>query len=236
MGRLITLAAAGAALLALAACAKPHIEYDGTMHEGEATFYEDGLLGNCSFPTEARPLYHAAMNHSDYAGSRPCGTYVHVRRRDDPQREVTVLIDNHCPECSPGDIDLSPAAFDRIAGRSEGRVDVEWNYVPGPTKGPLRYRWKENSNRWWFQILVLDHQYAVSKVEVQSSCTDWIPLMRRDHNYWEAKRGVEKSGGPFNIRVTDILGHTVTDYGLPLAPGQVVSGERIPRQQTAGRE
>ena len=228
MSRLKIVLAAGALALSLTSCTKyPPIEYNGTVHEGEATFYEDGLLGNCSYPPEARPVYHAAMNRADYAGSRACGTYVHVRRKDDPEkREVIVLIDNQCPECSRGDVDLSPAAFERIAERVEGRVDVEWNYVPAPAKSPLRYRWKENSCKWWFQVLVMDHQYAVSKVEVQAPGTDWITLVRREHNYWEAKHGVERSPGPFTIRVTDVLGHTTTDYQVPLVPGQIVSGEQ----------
>ena len=225
MSRLKVVIAAGGMLLALAACARPHIEYDGTVHEGEAMFYDDGLLGNCSYPPENRPRYHAAMNRVDYASSRACGTYVNIRRKDDPQkREVTVVIDNQCPECSEGDIDLSPVAFDRIAGRVEGRVDIEWNYVPAPAGGPLQYRWKESSSKWWFQVMVLDHQYAITKVEVQAPLSDWTTLTRRAHNYWEAKNGIQKSAGPFTIRVTDIFGHTTTDYQVPLAPGQVVGG------------
>ncbi len=212
--------------LALAACARPHIEYDGTVHEGEATFYEDGRLGNCSFPPETRPRFHAAMNRFDYAGSRACGTYIHVRRKNDPRaRDVTVLIDNQCPECPRGNIDLSPAAFDRVAERTEGRVAVEWNYVPAPPAGgPLRFRWKEHSSIWWFQVMVLDHQYAVRRVEIRTSRTGWKTLARKEHNYWEAKHGIDKSEGPFTIRVTDVLEQVITEFGVPLAPGQIVSG------------
>jgi expansin (peptidoglycan-binding protein) len=226
MSRLIVCIAAGAILLTLMSCAKyPVIEYNGTVHEGEGTYYEDGLLGNCSYPMDLRPKYHAAMNHNDYADSRACGTYVNVRRKDDPQkREVTVLIDNQCPECSKGDIDLSPAAFKLIAEHVEGRVPIEWSYVPAPKKGPLRFRWKESSCKWWLQILVMDHQYAVTKVEMQAPGLDWTALVRKKHNYWEAKHGLGKSEGPFNIRVTDVLGNTHTDYNLPLTPGQIVNG------------
>lgn len=212
----------------LSACAtSPVIDYNGVAHEGEATFYEDGLLGNCSYPNDIRPEYHAAMNQVDYAGSRACGTYVNVRHKDDPRkREVTVLIDNRCPECSWGDIDLSPAAFERIAERVEGRVPIAWNYVVAPLKSPLRYRWKEGSSRWWFQILVMDHQYAVTKVEMRAPGTDWVVLIRKEHNYWEATHGLGKSEGPFGIRVTDALGRMQTDYNLRLAPSQIVTGRQ----------
>ncbi len=217
----------GGAIL-LSACAKsPIIEYNGAVHEGEATFYEDGLLGNCSYPNDLRPVYHAAMNQTDYAGSRACGTYVNIRRKDDPRkREVTVLIDNRCPECSRGDIDMSPAAFERIAERVEGRVPIEWNYVAAPVMDQLRYRWKEGSSRWWFQILVMGHQYAVTRVQMQTPRTGWIDLVRKEHNYWEAKEGLGKSVGPFSIRVTDVMGHTHTDYNLRMAPGQIIAGRQ----------
>ena len=214
-------------ILALSACARfPVIEYNGAVHEGEATYYEDGLLGNCSYPPDTRPAYHGAMNRTDYAGSRACGAYVTVRRKNDPRkREVTVLIDNQCPECAPGDIDLSPSAFERVADRVEGRVAIEWNYVAAPAAGPLRYRWKEGSSRWWFQILVMNHQYAVSKMEMQAPGTDWVALKRKEHNYWEARNGIGKSEGPFNIRTTDVMGHTMTDYNLAVMPGRIIDGE-----------
>ncbi len=228
MNRFMVPAAMSVMVFALTSCARPHIEYNGTVHEGEATYYEDGRLGNCSFPPEIRPALHAAMNKADYAGSRSCGTYVNVRRKDDPQqRHVTVFIDNQCPECAAGDIDLSPAAFERIAERIEGRVPVEWSYVPAPEKRPLRFRWKEDSGKWWFQVLVMDHQYAIARVEVQESCTDWVTLRRMAHNYWEARHGVERRLGPFNIRVTDVRGNKETVFGVPVEPGQIVSGEQL---------
>jgi expansin (peptidoglycan-binding protein) len=102
---------------------------DGTvLHHGEATFYGEGGLGHCGF-TSVQPAYHGAMNHTDYDSSAACGTWVHIFG---PKGDVVAFIDDECPECKEGDIDLGPNTFDMVADRTLGRVPITWRYVPSP--------------------------------------------------------------------------------------------------------
>src|SRR4051812_16207744 len=80
-------------------------------HSGEGTYYGATGAGNCSFDPSPDNLMVAAMNHTDYAGSAACGEYVAVTG---PKGTLTLRIVDQCPECRPGDIDLSAEAFARI--------------------------------------------------------------------------------------------------------------------------
>jgi expansin (peptidoglycan-binding protein) len=47
----------------------------------------------------------------------------------DKGKSVTVKVVDKCPGCKTDDIDLSPAAFQRLAPLPAGRIQVTWNYV-----------------------------------------------------------------------------------------------------------
>ena len=105
-------------------------------HTGDATYYDfaDGS-GNCGFDPTPNDLMVGAMNQTDYAGSNACGSCAHLVG---PEGEITIRIVDRCPECKPGDIDLSPDAFAKIAAIEKGRVDISWRYVPCSVSGPIR--------------------------------------------------------------------------------------------------
>ena len=42
-------------------------------------------------------------------------------------KSVKVLIFDACPECKHGDIDLSQAAFEKLAPKSVGRMKISWS-------------------------------------------------------------------------------------------------------------
>jgi len=113
---------------------------------GDGTFYDADGSGNCSFDPSPDDLMVAAMNQTDYAGSAACGACAAI---DGPDGSVVVRIVDRCPECSPGDIDLSADAFARIAAPVAGRVAIRWRYVACAVVGPVRYRFKEGSNPFW---------------------------------------------------------------------------------------
>lgn len=47
----------------------------------------------------------------------------------DQVKSVTVKVVDKCRGCNTNDIDLSPAAFERLANESLGRIQVTWDYV-----------------------------------------------------------------------------------------------------------
>lgn len=98
-----------------------------TTYSGEATYYDADGTGACGFAASTN-YYVVAMNKAQYSKAI-CGQCVHVKG---PDGEVTVRIVDLCPGCSSGDLDLSMTAFKAIAQLSDGRVKIEWSFVPCP--------------------------------------------------------------------------------------------------------
>ncbi len=70
-------------------------------------------------PAGARHAHCGHPDHSDYAGSQACGARAPRSPTRTPARAWS-RIDDQCPECAPGDIDLSEPAFAQIGPREPG--------------------------------------------------------------------------------------------------------------------
>jgi expansin (peptidoglycan-binding protein) len=190
----------------------------GKVHTGEGTFYSYGGGGNCSFPLPDRLT--AAMNHDDYAGSQACGACILVTNPANGKR-VEVRIDDQCPECAVGDVDLDQAAFAQIADLQQGRIPIRWEYV-ACTPPTLSLYFKEGSNPWWTAVQVRDHRYPVAKVAWRASGSQaaYAPLPRESYNYFVASSGM--GAGPYDFKLTDVFGQVVRVNKVALAVGQAI--------------
>jgi len=196
---------------------------DGSvLHTGEATFYSDSTFGHCGFPTAQQQFYHGAMNHQDYDTAASCGTWVHVTG---PLGEVTAFIDDECPECKKGDIDLGPRTFAVIGDKKDGRIPISWRYVEAPVSGPIQYFWKDGSSQWHIEVQIRNHRYAISKVEICLPPGDWINMPRQTYNFFVLQGGVSAKPGPYTLRVTDIFGQQLVDSNMTLTAEQIVDGK-----------
>lgn len=174
---------------------------------GEGSFYGATGGGNCMFDPSPDNLLVAAMNAADYAGSAVCGEYVAVTG---PKGSVTVRITDQCPECKKGDLDLSAEAFARIADPVAGRVPIHWAVVPGDVSGPVSYRYKEGSSRWWVAIQVRNHRLPVTALEIKpGGSSEWVAVPRTDYNYFVYPTAI--ATGPLQVRVTALGGVTLSD-------------------------
>lgn len=189
-------------------------------HTGEATYYTfaDGS-GNCGFDPSPDDLMIGAMNHTDYAASAVCGACAHLVG---PSGEVSFRIVDQCPECAPGDIDLSPEAFDRIAARELGRVAISWRYIPCAVSGPIVYHFNTDANPWWVGLQLRNHRHPIASLEVRDAGGAWVATTRQDWNYFTFDGGSIPS--PYAFRVTDVYGHVLEDPSVALAPGADVAG------------
>ncbi|ORY91061.1 RlpA-like double-psi beta-barrel-protein domain-containing protein-containing protein, partial [Syncephalastrum racemosum] len=94
---------------------------------GDGTWYNPGL-GSCGVTNSESDLI-AALNYVDMKnGANPnnnpnCGRKINVTG---PKGKVTVKIVDTCPVCKSGDVDLSPAAFAKIADLDQGRIGITW--------------------------------------------------------------------------------------------------------------
>ncbi|KAI9254955.1 RlpA-like double-psi beta-barrel-protein domain-containing protein-containing protein [Helicostylum pulchrum] len=98
-------------------------------YSGDATFYGTGL-GSCGIVSKDSD-YIVALNHGQMKnGANPnnnalCGKKITAHG---PDGSITVTIVDTCPGCAVGDLDLSPAAFSKIADMDRGRVPVSWSF------------------------------------------------------------------------------------------------------------
>jgi expansin len=161
----------------------------------------------------------AAMNDADYLSSAACGACV---RLTGPQGTVTLRIVDRCPECPQGNIDMSPQAFAQISPLEAGRVPIRWQYVACGLEGPIVYHFKEGSGEHWTAVQIRNHRYPIVRFEYLGADSAFHAVPREDYNYFIEASGMGK--GPFTFRVTDVLGQTLEDTGIPFvengdAPG-----------------
>jgi expansin (peptidoglycan-binding protein) len=188
-------------------------------HTGEGTYYDATGAGNCSFDPSPQNLMVAAMNHTDYAQAALCGAYVEVTG---PNGTVTVKIVDRCPECAPGDIDLSKEAFALIADLVAGRVPIRWRIVSPELQGPIVYRFKEGSNPYWTAVQIRNHRNPVARFEYLVPGGAFKSIPRTDYNYFVEDQGM--GSGPYTFRVTDIYGHVLQDGDIPFVEGGEIPG------------
>lgn len=100
-------------------------------YSGDATYYDVGL-GACGITNTDSELV-AAMNWQQWDefgsmsnGNPICGKQAILYYGS---KSVTVTIEDKCPGCGYGSIDLSPAAFTQLADESLGRIPITWHWL-----------------------------------------------------------------------------------------------------------
>ncbi|KAH0293805.1 hypothetical protein KCU62_g968, partial [Aureobasidium sp. EXF-3399] len=108
-------------------------------HEGDLTYYGTGL-GSCGITSSDSDMIVAVSHFVFDAASRSsnpnqnplCGLKLRASRYDEQvgeRRSVDLKVVDRCVGCKATDIDVSPAAFDKLAARASGRVDVTWAWL-----------------------------------------------------------------------------------------------------------
>lgn len=201
-----------------------------TASSGRATSYELSRLGNCSFHDVRATDLYVALGPAEYREAAACGGFLDV---SGPKGTVRVKVADQCPECERGHLDLSRAAFGRIADPAKGSVAVRYATLVDPPVGTLSFRVKEGSSTFWFALQVDNHGNALRSVQVRSGGGAWRTLERADFNYWISETGA--GTGPFQVRVTDVRSHTAQVSGIGLRPGVVQkTSTRLYRAAAAG--
>lgn len=200
------------------------VEMDGETCEsdaytGEGTYYDADGSGNCSFDPSPGDLMVAAMNTTDYLGSGACGACARITG---PEGEVTVRIVDRCPECAPGDVDLSPQAFEQLSPLGFGRIPISWRYVSCNVTGSVVYHFKEGSNEWWSAVQVRNHRQAIAKFEYKDAGGQYREMVRTDYNYFLEEDGM--GPGPYAFRITDVVGNIIEDSNIAFVEGGDVPG------------
>ncbi|KAK9834151.1 hypothetical protein WJX81_003220 [Elliptochloris bilobata] len=192
---------------------------------GDGTFYgqqsDQDERGTCSFGSNFANTMHlpwsngthntVALNDNMFSDSLPCGTCIMYRGVGQgigttpiPQNWTRAIVNNRCPECSFGDIDLNL--------NGDGRWKVQWHAMPCNVGDSKLHYSIVVSTYYWFSLVVSNTRIPVSQVEVKINNV-WIKMQRANNNQWPYynTNGPWQTGFPMPVRVTSIAGETVED-------------------------
>jgi len=172
-------------------------------HSGEGTFY-GGIAGsaggNCGIPVAANDFNHCALNNQDYNTSQACGACLEVKSASG--KSVIVKVVDRCPECAPGDVDLTQQAFAQIENPTAGRIPITWRFVPCPlNNSTIKVNFKSGSTKFWTAIQLRNIRHAVAKLEYKKG-DQWIDINRVNFNFFIETAGI---ASPMTLRATSVL-------------------------------
>ncbi|MEV0339364.1 expansin EXLX1 family cellulose-binding protein [Nocardia sp. NPDC050713] len=190
---------------------------------GEARYYSSSSTVACSYEDLPVDGLYAGLSSAEFGGADLCGGHLDVRG---PLGAVRVLIADRCPGCAPGQLDLSAAAFDRIADRADGVAQVSYRLVRNPEPAPeLGYVVKPDSTPGWLAMLITGTGNPIRQVALRDEeGAQWRELTRGKDNYWTL---VGAGSGPFIARITDAYGHEAEIVGVSMDSGAQRTGVRL---------
>ncbi|KAH9981184.1 RlpA-like double-psi beta-barrel-protein domain-containing protein-containing protein [Lactifluus volemus] len=99
---------------------------DGQVYSGDATFYkQDGAKGACG-QAHSDEDFICALDRRFYADGKYCGKKIRITGNG---KQVTVVVADECMGCdSPHSLDLSVAAFHKLADEKAGVAHITWEF------------------------------------------------------------------------------------------------------------
>ncbi|KAL0041698.1 hypothetical protein WJX79_001132 [Trebouxia sp. C0005] len=160
----------------------------GSDNQGACGFSGNGA-NSLSLPWSSGTTLTVAMNDDQYSVGITCGMCIKFRgtgtgigTQPIPQTWQYALVDNRCPECAPGSIDLATAG--------NGRWQVDW--VPIPCNvGQSTFFYhvvSPLSNPYYFAFSVSNTRVPLKNVELETDGS-WSSLRRDVSNSWNANGG-----------------------------------------------
>ncbi len=207
----------GSALAASPALARSVIE-------GHAVFYDPGqAAGSCGLGPFPAGGWYASLPPRSYASGRACGSYVDVYG---PRGTVRAEVVDVCTDCAAGTVNLSRAAFARIADPRTGMVAVSYRTaLDPPLPGPLVLRFAPATRPGALAVQVINHGNRLSSVAASRPGGRWQRLAPSADGYWIGPLRLRRpgpgagtgraAGTRIRLRVTDVAGHQVVLTGIP---------------------
>jgi expansin len=216
--------AAGSGSMTSPLAARPALA--GPTIEGHAVFYDPGqAAGSCGLGPFPAGGWYASLPPRGYASGRACGSYVDVHG---PGGTVRAEVVDVCTDCAAGTVDLSRAAFGRIAAPRAGTVAVSYQpTVDPPLPGPLALRIAPAARPGDLAVQVINHGNRLSSVAASRPGGRWQRLAPSADGYWAGplrparagSAGTRDAGAPLRVRITDVEGHQVVLTGIPARSG-----------------
>jgi expansin (peptidoglycan-binding protein) len=214
---------------------------------GDGTAYTLSMpsSGNCNFMSalSTASTNYAALNQDQWDSLANCGRCAEVSCIDDSctvqnKTEVVQILDR-CPECSSGDLDLSPTVFESITGSSPSRLTIQWRFVDCPSPGTIEVCLKEGSNANWVAVQPTNFVVGVESVTVAGGATTML-----DGAYYFVDQSGSVDLSAVKVSITSINGDVVegtyaltagscTDTGEQFASSSSTTTTTAPASTTA---
>jgi expansin (peptidoglycan-binding protein) len=127
----------------------------------------------------------AAINMPMIDNSLSCGMCAIVKYKD---KKETVLLDNLCPECKYGDLDLSNQAWEKLTGnKNYGREKITWDFANcdkfiKPEKNGVVLT-PHHINYWWLSITPSNFKCGINNMFIMfKDKGSWIEMERKNSN------------------------------------------------------
>lgn len=134
---------------------------------GDLTSY-GATIGNqyCGFKKDSwnyQGLMTAAINLPQLSNSTSCGLCASIEYNG---KRTNVLIDNLCPECKFGDLDLSHESWKSIIGNTDyGRTKASWEFIDcSPFLSSDIIITPFSINPWWLSVTPSNMRCGVSEM------------------------------------------------------------------------
>jgi hypothetical protein len=173
----------------------------------------------CGIASAALPALFVAVDPRTFDGSSACGGCVRIETAAAAlEAPVLDLGASLGPVTQPTLLVSQPALSMLLpSGDIFASTGVSWRFVSCSTAPPaMTFTLQFGSNPSYAAVLVQNHRNRISLVEYKRGNV-YVPLARTSYNYWVASGGM--GAGPFTLRITDVLGQSVEQAGVPLAPG-----------------
>eukprot|EP01113_Clastostelium_recurvatum_P024716 TRINITY_DN2951_c0_g1_i4.p1 TRINITY_DN2951_c0_g1~~TRINITY_DN2951_c0_g1_i4.p1 ORF type:complete len:411 (-),score=74.33 TRINITY_DN2951_c0_g1_i4:7-1239(-) len=126
-------------------------------------------------------------------------------------------VNNKCPECATGDLDLGMAG--------DGRWGIEWKAIECPFTNPVSYRF-EGSNAHYLKMQVRLALIPFDSVSVWNpSQSSWISMSRTDDNHWLVSnpQGLYPLSTNIRVRIVGVTGEVIED-SVAWVPAGIIAG------------
>jgi len=184
-------------------------------YHGKASYYNFKGHGNCSYKSPSKPVLTAAVNTKQYNSAMLCGACLQVIGSKDT---IIVHVEDRCPGCKFGGIDLSKAAFAKANEISKGRAEVRWKVVPCGYLQSMKLFVRKTYNDGSATIILTNHNTPLKSLFVWNDTT-WIPVDREKDNCFHVRK---KKDGLVRLQMSDWYGNQVVVDSLTLMPGTLI--------------
>ncbi|CAF1063288.1 unnamed protein product [Didymodactylos carnosus] len=182
--------------------------------------------GTCSLdptPSSGKNNIHTtvAMNAQQFYGSEACGLCLEVTGNGEGvgtksiQGTFNVFVNNLCPECKKGDLDLGL--------NGDGRWKIEWKAIACNVDGPINYFF-QGSNPYYIKVQARNYRHPVSKFAIiQNGVRKY--LSRTQDNFFISKGDINfPIYPPFVVELTSMKNEVLTDIISKFENGIAIVG------------